>query len=69
MELCLIYDYFILVIGSCGGAVITHSPPTSEVCSSNLIKTYVGKLAAGNWWSAVYSTEPSPTVHIGFLCS
>ena len=39
------------------GAVVTHSPPTSEVSGSNP-GPYVGKLAVAYRWSAVYSTEP-----------
>ena len=40
-----------------GGVVVTHSPPISEVSSSNP-KPNVGKLAVAYRWSAVYSTEP-----------
>ena len=40
-----------------GGAVVTHSPPACEVCSSNP-RSYVGKLAVPYRWCAVYSTEP-----------
>ena len=29
---------------------------------------YVGKLVVAYRWSAVYSTEPGPTVCTGFLC-
>ena len=47
-------------------AVVTHSPPTSEVSGSNP-RPYVGKLAVAYQWLAVYSTEPSPTVCNGFL--
>ena len=39
-----------------GGAVVTHSPPTSEVSGSNP-EPYVGKLVVSYQWSAVYSTE------------
>ena len=28
----------------------------------------MGKLVVSYWWSAVYSTEPGPTVCTGFLC-
>ena len=49
------------VIQSCwrghGGVVVTHSPPTSEVCGSNP-RPYVGKLVDVYRWSADYSTEP-----------
>ena len=48
-------------------AVVTHSPPTSEVSGSNF-GPYVGKLVVAYWWSAVYSTEPLPTVCTRFLC-
>ena len=37
-----------------GGAVVTHSPPTSKVGSSNP-GLYVGKLVVAYRWSAVYS--------------
>ena len=37
-----------------GGAVVTHSPPTSEVCCSNL-EPYVGKMVVPCRWPAVYS--------------
>ena len=40
-----------------GGTLVTHSPPTSEVSSSNP-KPYVGKMIVSHRWSAVYSTEP-----------
>ena len=40
-----------------GGAVVTHSPPTSEVGSSNS-EPCVEKLVVAYQWSAVYSTEP-----------
>ena len=49
------------------GTVVTHSPPTSEIGGSNL-GPYVGNLVVAYQWSAVYSTEPSPTVCTGFLC-
>ena len=39
------------------GAVVAHSPPTSEVCGSNP-RPYVGKLLVAFQWLAVYSTEP-----------
>ena len=44
-----------LILGH-GGAVVTHSPPTSEVCSSNP-RPYVGKLVVAYRMSAIYSTE------------
>ena len=40
-----------------GCAVVTHSPPTSEVGGSNH-GLYVGSLVVAYHWSAVYSTEP-----------
>ena len=40
-----------------GGAVVTYSPLTTEVCSSNP-GPYVGKLVVAYRWSAVYNTEP-----------
>ena len=40
-----------------GDAVVTHSPPTSEVGGSNP-ESYVGKLVVAYQWSAVYSREP-----------
>ena len=42
--------------GHCGAMVI-HSPPTSEVGSSNP-EPYVRKMLVSYRWSAVYSTEP-----------
>ena len=42
---------------SLGGAVVTHSPSTSEVSSSNP-GPYVVKLVVAYRWWAVYSTEP-----------
>ena len=39
-----------------GGAVVTHSPSTYEVCSSNF-GPCVGKLAVGYRRLEVYSTE------------
>ena len=50
--------------GLCG-AVVTLWPPTSEVGGSNP-RPFVGKLVIAYQWSAVYSTEPSPTVCTGF---
>ena len=47
--------------------MMTHSPPTSEVDSSNP-GPYVRKLVVAYRWLAVYSTEPWPTVCTGFLC-
>ena len=46
--------------------VIGNFRATSEVGSSNP-KPYVGKLVVAYRWSAVYSTEPWPTVCPGFL--
>ena len=40
-----------------GDAVVTHSPPTSEVRSSNP-RPHVGKLVVTYQLSALYSTEP-----------
>ena len=51
---------FISQIWNCmghGGAVVTHSPPTPEVCRSNP-RPYVGKLVVADHWSAAYGTEP-----------
>ena len=47
--------------------MVTHWPPTSEVSGSNL-GPYVGKFVVAYRWSAIYSTEPGPTVCTGFLC-
>ena len=44
-------------LGGHGGAVVTHSPPTSEVGDSNP-EPYVAKLVVVYQWLAVYSTEP-----------
>ena len=49
-----------------GGAVVTYSPSTSEVCRS--IRPYVGKLLVAYQWLAAYGTEPCPTVCAGCLC-
>ena len=46
--------------------MVTDSPPTSEVGGSNP-GPCVGKLVVAYQWSAVYSTEPLPTVCTGFL--
>ena len=43
--------------GSQGGAVVTHLPPTYEVCHSNP-GSYVGKFIVAYQWLTVYSTEP-----------
>ena len=45
------------VAGGHSGAVVTHSPPTSEAGGSNP-KPYVGKMVVSYKWLAVYSTEP-----------
>ena len=50
-----------------GVAVVTRSPPTSEISGSNA-GPCVGKLVVSYRWSAVYSTEPWPTVCTSFLC-
>ena len=66
----LFNDYVISLYSERGdhcAAVVTHSPPTPEVGSSNP-GPYVGKLVVAYRWSAVYSTEPRPTVCTGFLC-
>ena len=43
--------------GGIGGAVVTHSPSTSKVSSSNP-RSYLGKLVVAYRWWEVYSTEP-----------
>ena len=48
-------------------AVVTHLPPTTEVCSSKP-GPYVGKLVVAYQWLTVYITEPLLTVCTGFLC-
>ena len=40
-----------------GGAVVTHSPPTSEVCGLNS-GPYVGKLVIAYLWLEIYNIEP-----------
>ena len=40
-----------------GGAVVTLSPPTSDVSGLNP-GPYVGKLIVSSKWSVDYSTEP-----------
>ena len=47
---------FKILNGGHGGAVVRHSPPNSEVSSSNP-GPYVGKLLVAYLWFAVYSTE------------
>ena len=39
------------------GTVVTHWPPTSEVCGSNT-GPYVGKFVVAYQWLAGHSTEP-----------
>ena len=53
--------------GGYGDAVVTHSPPTSELGGLKP-RPYVRKLVVAYRLSAVYSTEPLPTVCAGFLC-
>ena len=48
-----------------GGTVAIHSPSTSEVGGSNP-GPYVGQQVVAYQWSAVYSTEPTPTIHTLF---
>ena len=50
------------------GSVVTHSPHTSKIRVCNPTWPHVGKLVVVCCWLAVYSTEPWPTVSIGFLC-
>ena len=47
---------------------VTLSPPTSEAGVPFPAQPQVGKLVVACRWSAVYSTEPWPTVCTGFLC-
>ena len=47
--------------------MVTHSPPTSEVGSSNA-GPYVKKLVVAYRLSAEYCTKPWPTLCTGFLC-
>ena len=51
-----------------GGRVVTLSPPTSEAGVRFMALPQVGKLVVACRCSAVYSTEPWPTVCTGFLC-
>ena len=51
-----------------GGSVIIHSPPVSEVGSSNP-GPYVGKVVVAYQWPGVYSKELGPTIYTGFICS
>ena len=51
-----------------GGRVVTLSPPTSEVRVRFQALPQVGKMVVACRRSAVYSTEPWPTVCTGFLC-
>ena len=57
--MCVIWEVFLLyfLLRVHGGAVVTHSPPTSEVGGSNT-RPYVGKLVVNYLGLAVYSTEP-----------
>ena len=56
-----IYSYALpLYNGAMGYGVVEHSPPTSEVGGSNP-EPYVGKMVVSYRWSAVYTTETSPT--------
>ena len=48
--------------------MVTLSPPTSEVGVRFPALPHVGELVVACHWLAVYSTEPWPTVHTGFLC-
>ena len=41
--------------------MVIHSRPNSEVSGSNP-GPYKGKLLVAYRWSAIYSTEPSPTI-------
>ena len=63
VELCCMFDLF---YRGHGGRVVTLSPPTSEAGVQFLARPQVGKLVVPYCWSAVYSTEHSPTVRIGF---
>ena len=51
-----------------GDVVVTLSPPTSEIRVWIPVWPHVGKLIVVCCWSAVYITEPWPTVCTGFLC-
>ena len=44
-------------LGGHGGDVVTHLPPTSEVCGSNPGPS-AGKLVVAYQWWALYSIEP-----------
>ena len=59
---------FLFPGGGHGGRVATLSPPTSEIGVRFPAQPQVGKLVVAYRWSAVYSTEPWPTVCTGFLC-
>ena len=49
--------FLIRGVGGHGGPVVTHSPPTSEVCGSNPVP-YVGKVGSCLPKTADYSAEP-----------
>ena len=57
----LYFLYLLEILCTCvrglDGAVVTHSPPTSEVSGSNP-RPYLGNLVVAYRWSAVYSIEP-----------
>ena len=57
-----------IFMGGHGGRVVTLSPPTSDVGVRFPGLPQVGKLVVACHWSAVYSTEPWPTVCTDFLC-
>ena len=48
--------------------MVTNLPPTSEVRVLIIALPQERKMVAAWCWSAVYKTEPRPTVCSGFLC-
>ena len=48
--------------------MVTLSPPTSEAGVWFPARPQMGKLVVACHWSAVYSTQPLPTVCTGVLC-
>ena len=53
----LTFDILYTTLLGHSGTMVTHSPPSSEVCGSNP-GANVGKLAIAKRWLTVYSTEP-----------
>ena len=70
LMVCLLFCMMHLRVSYKGAtvAVVTLSPPTSEIGVWIPAWPQEARLVVGCRWSAVYSTEPWPTVCTGFLC-